>query len=80
MTIHWTIKKVLDWAAEDFKKRQMETPRLEAELLLSHLLKKERIYLYTNFDRPLSSSELEDFRNIVARRRKGECAACIHSK
>ena len=73
----WTIKQVLDWTAEDFNNRGMDSARLEAELLLSHMLGVERLYLYTHFDRPLNRDELNRFRALVGRRRRGECNAHI---
>ncbi len=73
----WTVKKILDWAIGDFGKKGMDSPRLEAELLLSSVLKCDRISLYTGFDRPLEGGELESFRDFVVRRRKGEPAAYI---
>jgi release factor glutamine methyltransferase len=73
----WTIKKVLDWAVADFSAKGMERPRLEAELLLGHVLKVGRLVLYTHFDRPLSGDELSQFRAVINRRRSGECAAYI---
>ena len=77
MTNTWTIKRVLDWTTEDFRNRQMPSARLEAELLLCHMLNVERMYLYTHFDRPLQGGELSRFRELVARRRGGECNAHI---
>ncbi len=73
----WTVKSVLDWATGDFAVREMESPRLEAELLLSTVLSCERIKLYTEFDRPLQQAELSSYREMIARRRKGEPAAYI---
>ena len=73
----WTIKRVLDWTADDFITREIPSARLEAELLLSHLLGVERLYLYTHFDRPLQQEELTKFRELVARRRRGESNAHI---
>ncbi|MBN2714247.1 MAG: peptide chain release factor N(5)-glutamine methyltransferase [Deltaproteobacteria bacterium] len=77
MEQNWTIKRVLDWTTNDFNERQMPSARLEAELLLCHLLDVERLYLYTHFDRPLHQDELTQFRALVARRRRGECNAHI---
>jgi release factor glutamine methyltransferase len=44
------------------------SPRLEAELLLSHVLHLERIQLYLAHDRPLTSVELDALRPLVRRR------------
>lgn len=73
----WTVKKILDWAIGDFKGKGMDSPRLEAELLLAGVLHCDRISLYTGFDRPLEGGELQSFRGFVIRRRKGEPAAYI---
>ena len=49
---------VLRRASEHLGKTS-ETGRLDAELLLAHTLGRNRIELYTDFDRPLSSQELD---------------------
>jgi release factor glutamine methyltransferase len=43
-------------------------PRLDAELLLSHLLNVDRIVLYLNHDKPLTEGELSDYLSILRRR------------
>ena len=67
---------VLKRAAEHLGKTS-ETGRLDAELLLAHTLGRERIELYTDFDRPLSSHELDGYRELVARRARREPVAYI---
>ena len=55
----WTIGKILKWTEEYFQKAQLDSPRLDAEVLLAHVLNRpERIYLYVHFDQPLEQSEL----------------------
>jgi release factor glutamine methyltransferase len=73
----WTTGKVLLWATVDFRERGVALPRLEAELLLSHVLGCRRLDLYTDHDRPLDPAELVSFRQVVTRRRRGEPAAYI---
>ncbi|MCP4600641.1 MAG: peptide chain release factor N(5)-glutamine methyltransferase [Proteobacteria bacterium] len=73
----WTVVKVLTWAAADFKKRGLAMPRLEAEMLLSHVLGCRRLDLYTGFDRPLVETELSAYKETISRRRAGESAAYI---
>jgi len=73
----WTVKRVLDWATLDFSTRGIEPSRLEAELILAHTIKCERIALYTDFDRPLNKGELASFKDNVKRRRQGEPSAYI---
>ncbi len=46
----------------------MEGGRLDAELLLSHVLGVERLHLYLQFDRPLQPRELDPFRALLKRR------------
>ncbi len=59
-------------AAEVFKERGIENARLDAELLLAAVLEVDRLKLYLQFDRPVSPSELERFREFVRRRLKRE--------
>ena len=68
----WTIINVLNWTCDFFKSKAIESPRLKTELLLCHLLKLKRIDLYSNFDKPLSQSELKLFRDWVQRAGKRE--------
>lgn len=67
---------VLRRAAEHLGKTS-ETGRLDAELLLAHTLGRPRIELYTDFDRPLSTHELDAYRELVARRARHEPVAYI---
>ena len=67
---------VLRRASEHLGKTS-ETGRLDAELLLAHTLGRNRIELYTDFDRPLSSQELDTYRGAVARRARHEPVAYI---
>lgn len=67
---------VLRRATEHLDKTS-ETGRLDAELLLAHTLGRQRIELYTDFDRPLNDAELDGYRALVARRAKREPVAYI---
>ena len=64
----WTIKRVLEWTTEYFKRENIESPRLNAELLLAHILGKTRLQLYLEFDRPLPPGELTLFKKIIIKR------------
>ena len=61
----WTIKKVLIWTTGYFEKHGIDSARLDAELLLSHVLGKSRIYLYTEFERILAAKELALFKKYI---------------
>lgn len=73
----WTIERVVSWATEDFRARGLESPRLEAELLLGHALGLSRIQLILERGRPLSSAELATYRVQIKRRRGGEPVSYI---
>jgi release factor glutamine methyltransferase len=68
--------EVLRLAAEHLAKTS-ETARLDAELLLAHVLGRSRIELYTEFDRPLEEPELAAYRALIARRARHEPVAYI---
>lgn len=73
----WSIGKVLSWASDDFRSRGVESPRLEAELLLAHVLGCDRVRLILDAERPLSADELTAFRALIVRRRRHEPIAYI---
>ncbi|MEO7424554.1 MAG: peptide chain release factor N(5)-glutamine methyltransferase [Fibrobacteria bacterium] len=58
------LNKTSDW----FKGRGIENHRLDAQLLLGHVLGMKRLDLYMNFDRPMAEAELARYRDLVKRR------------
>ena len=64
----WTIGRILKWTERYFKDKGIESPRLDAEVLLAHVLEKQRIYLYVHFDEPLQPAELAAYREMVKQR------------
>ncbi len=64
----WTIGRILKWTEDYFAQKGIENPRLDAEVLLSHVLQKQRIYLYVHFDEPLQAAELAAFREMIKKR------------
>ena len=73
----WTIGRILQWTEQYFQSKGMDTPRLDGEVLLSHVLGKNRIYLYTNYDQPLEQEELDRYRPLVIERAKGYSVASL---
>lgn len=73
----WTIGGILQWTKQYFSGKGVDNPRLDAEVLLSHILQKDRLYLYVHFDQPLSSAELSAYRDCVRRRAAREPVAYI---
>lgn len=64
----WTIGRILKWTEQYFKDKGIESPRLDAEVLLAHVLEKQRIYLYVHFDEPLQLGELAAYREMIKKR------------
>jgi release factor glutamine methyltransferase len=73
----WSIKRVLAWATDDFKRRGNQSARLDAELLLGEALGFDRIQLIVQAERPLAEGELGRYRELIKRRRVGEPIAYI---
>jgi len=67
-----TVLETIQRSAEFLQRKQVESPRLQAELLLAHILKMPRLKLYLNFDRALQSTEEQAMRELVQRRGKRE--------
>ena len=66
----WAIQGILNVATEFLRDKGIESPRLCAEVLLSHQLKKSRVELYLEFDQPLNPLEIAGYRSLIRRRLK----------
>jgi release factor glutamine methyltransferase len=64
----WTIRELLKVTTDYLEKKEIESPRLSAEILLAHQLKLSRVKLYLNFDQPLHDKEIEGYRLLIKRR------------
>lgn len=72
MSETWTLLKLLRWTTDYFSGKEIDNPRLDAERLLAHVLKLDRVGLYLNYDRPLVAAELDTIRPLVKRRGQRE--------
>jgi release factor glutamine methyltransferase len=67
-----TVLEVIQKSAEFLSRKGVESPRLQAELLLAHALKLPRMKLYLNFERQLTPAEADTTRELVKRRGQRE--------
>lgn len=63
-----TVLESIKLSAGYLEKKGVESPRINAELLLAHILKCKRLDLYLKFDRPLSEDEVTLYRGLLKRR------------
>ena len=68
----WTIGRLIEWTRVFFERGGIAQPRLEAEILLAHVLGAERIDLYLRYEDPVAEDERSAFRELVRRRAAGE--------
>jgi len=67
----WTIGALLDWTAKHFAQKAIDSPRLDAEVLLAHTLGCKRIELYTRYTDPATPEQRQQFRELVGQRLEG---------
>ena len=73
----WTVLDVVRWTTARFAERGLGTPRLDAELLVAHVLSLPRVQLYVQFERVLTPEELASLRDMIKRRQAGESIAYL---
>lgn len=78
--INHTIGNLITKTAQFFQGKEIEQPRLDAEVLLANLLGLERIQLYVRFDQPLEAAEVSAYREMVKKRSEGMPIAYIFGK
>ncbi|MCX8104358.1 MAG: peptide chain release factor N(5)-glutamine methyltransferase [Ignavibacterium album] len=67
-----TVLEALNLSTDYLNKKNIESARLNAELMLAHILRCKRLELYLQFDRPLDDNELQQYRNFLSRRANRE--------
>jgi release factor glutamine methyltransferase len=73
----WTVLRLVNWTREYFERQGVEASRLATEMLLAHVLKCQRLALYTQFDRVPGEPQLAEFRELVKRAAGGEPIAYL---
>ena len=64
----WTVKKILDWGIDFFKKKEVPGARLSAELLLADVLGLTSMELYLDHDRIIKPGELAAYKSHILKR------------
>lgn len=67
-----TVLEAIQRSSEFLARKGVDSPRLQAELLLAHVLQRPRLKLYLEFDRQLTQPEINTLRELVRRRGQRE--------
>jgi release factor glutamine methyltransferase len=67
----WTIKALLAWTTDYLASKKIESPRAEAQILLAHVLKCNKVDLLVRYDEQPSEAERARFRELIHRRVAG---------
>ena len=67
-----TVLEIIKRTTEFLATKGVASPRLNAELLLGHVIGRRRMQLYLEFERPLTAAELDQLRPLVRRRGQQE--------
>jgi release factor glutamine methyltransferase len=73
----WTVGRLLTWTSDYLKRRGSESPRLDAEVMLAHVLGWQRVQLYTHFTEDVGARARGQFRELVRRRAEGAPVAYL---
>jgi release factor glutamine methyltransferase len=77
---NWTVRRLLDWTRDYLGRHGSESPRLDAEVLLSHILARPRVLLYTQLDDVVDPEPRAKFRDLIRRRAEGTPVAYLVGK
>lgn len=64
----WNVLELLEWTTEYFEQHKIPNPRLDAEILLGHVIEKSRLQLYLHFDMPVFQLHLTKFKDYIRKR------------
>jgi release factor glutamine methyltransferase len=67
----WNVTRLLDWTAQYLSQKGVESPRLDAEVLLAHCLGWKRIDLYARYDQTPSEEIRKQYKVLIGRRLEG---------
>jgi release factor glutamine methyltransferase len=67
----WTVRRLLEWTEDFLRKKGVEGPRLEAQILLAHALGCQKIELYVRHDEEPAEDKRTFFREMIRKRADG---------
>ena len=63
-----TVLEAIKLSTDYLDKKNVESPRANAEILLAEVLNCKRLELYLSFDKPISENELSNYREFIKKR------------
>jgi release factor glutamine methyltransferase len=73
----WTTLRLLTWTQNYLREKGSESPRLDAEVLLAHVLHSDRVKLYTQYAQEVGSAERASYRELIRKRAEGAPVAYL---
>jgi release factor glutamine methyltransferase len=67
----WTVRRLLEWTEAFLRTKQVESPRLEAQILLAHALGCQKIDLYVRHEEEPPEDRRAAFRDMIRKRAEG---------
>lgn len=77
MVKQYTVSEILDKVTSYLKRRGIPEPRIDAEVLLAHVLEIERLEIYLNFDSRVTEKDLSAYKKLIERKVRREPVAFI---
>ena len=74
------IENILNEGMDILQKNKIANPQLDSEILLSNSIKKDKKHIILNPKEILDSEQLEKFKSLIERRKKGEPIAYLINK
>ncbi|WP_415271982.1 peptide chain release factor N(5)-glutamine methyltransferase [Candidatus Pelagibacter sp. Uisw_121] len=74
------IENILNEGIDILQKNKITNPQLDSEILLSNSIKKDKKHIILNPKEILDSEQLEKFKSLIERRKKGEPIAYLINK
>jgi release factor glutamine methyltransferase len=67
----WTVRRLLEWTVEFLRKKNVESPLLEAQILLAHALGCKKIELYVRYEEEPAEDRRTAYRDMIRKRAEG---------